>query len=105
MACRPTVQAEIERAPSDDRSSNGRVHRPAYADVDLAVRPFFPAIHAWRRSLPSRIGSASRTFGPAVNPSGDIDTSSTTLSVANLQLLYTFGAAVRRRQISAWTNR
>jgi hypothetical protein len=53
------------------------------------------AIHTWRRSPPSPIGAASRTFGPAVNPSRDIDTSSTTLPIANL--LHTIGAAVQRR--------
>jgi hypothetical protein len=41
------------------------------------------------------IGSASRMFGPAVNPSSDIDTSSTTLLIASLQR--GFGAAVRCR--------
>jgi hypothetical protein len=46
----------------------------------------FLSIHAWRRSPPSPIGSAFRTFGPAVNPSRDIDTSSTTLPIANLLL-------------------
>ena len=46
-------------------------------------------------SEPSPIGSSSLTFGPAVNPSRDIDTSSTTLLIANL--LGALGAAVWRR--------
>jgi hypothetical protein len=58
--------------------------RRTATSISLSVP--FPAIHAWRRSPPSPIGSASRTFGPAVNPSRDIDTSSTTLPIANLLL-------------------
>jgi hypothetical protein len=95
MACRPTGHAEVEGAPSDDRGANGRVHFPAHADVDLTVGavPGHPCVQAFA-AVP--IGSAPRTFGPAVNPSSDIDTSSTTLLIANL--LRTLGDAVRHRQ-------
>jgi hypothetical protein len=41
------------------------------------------------------MGSSARTFGPAVNPSRDIDTSSTTLLIASL--LRSTGAVIRRR--------
>ncbi|GAB2866018.1 hypothetical protein GCM10027176_79720 [Actinoallomurus bryophytorum] len=41
------------------------------------------------------MGSSARTLGPAVNPSRDIDTSSTTLLIA--RLLRSGGAAIRRR--------
>jgi len=40
------------------------------------------------------MGSALPTFGPAVNPSRDIDTSSTALLIASL--LGSIGTAVRR---------
>jgi hypothetical protein len=35
----PRAYTEIERAPSDDRGSNGRVHFSAHGDIDLAVGP------------------------------------------------------------------
>ena len=55
----------------------------------------FPAIHihSCSRSPPSPMGSASPTFGPAVNPSRDIDASSTTLLIASL--LRSIDAAVQ----------
>ena len=52
-------------------------------------------IHSCSRSPPSPMGSATPTFGPAVNPSRDIATSSTTLLIASL--LRSIGAAVWRR--------
>src|SRR5688500_3396242 len=77
----PRAQAEIERAASDDRGSNGGVHFPAHAGVDVAVGPFpghpfveaFAAVPHWR-CLPH--------IRAAANPSRDIDTSSTTLLIA-----------------------
>src|SRR5215217_1849245 len=52
-----------------------------------AISPSVPSpnFHACRRSPPSPIGSSSRTFGPAVHPSREIDTSSTTLLLAHLR--------------------
>jgi hypothetical protein len=57
----------------------------------------FPAIHihSCSRSPPFPMGFASPMSGPAVNPSRDIATSSTTLLTASL--LRSTGAAVRCR--------
>src|SRR6266566_706706 len=89
----PRAQAEVECAASDDRGSNGRVLFPAHAGVDVAVGPFpgHPRVQAFA-AVP--IGSSSRTFGPSVNPSRDIDTSSTTLLIAVPPHL---GTAIGRR--------
>jgi hypothetical protein len=62
----------------------------------IAVPVFrrLPAIHAVWAFAAVPIGSASRTVGLAVNPSSDIDTSSTILLIASF--LGTVGTAVRR---------
>jgi hypothetical protein len=68
--------------------------RAAEADVDPAVRPVSSHPHPLVQpfaTLP--MGSALPTSGPAVNPSRDIDTSSTALLIASL--LASIGTAVR----------
>lgn len=57
----PRAYTKIEGASSDDGGSDGRVHLQAFAAIP--------------------IGSASRTFGPAVNPTRDTKTSQTTLAI------------------------
>ena len=68
----PLAHAEVERAPSDDRGANVRVPFSAQS-VSIWLSGRSPNIHACRCSPPSPIGSSSRMFGPAADPSSDTE--------------------------------
>ncbi len=72
--------AEVEGAPPDDAAPTvaSTVRKP----MSMPPSGPFPAvhIHSCSRPPPSPMGSAAPTFGPAVNPSRDIATSSTPCS-------------------------
>jgi hypothetical protein len=63
----PTPRSNLRRpmTAAPTLASTSRSRRTA---TSISPSVPFPAIHACRRSPPSPIGSASRTFGPAVNP-------------------------------------